>query len=768
MTRTRSVLPILMAGLLCVVIGWSGVAQPTRVIIVPPSESLQKAVDTAPEGAVIQLQAREYTENLVIEKSLTLRGFSDAPEFVVLAPKSGGPVVTLRGTDEIQVVLEGFTIERAKGYLPDGVYVLGSGSVTLRNLVVRECWGSGVSVHGEGRVVIDHCALVDNHVYGLTVANPDVDVTGSENRFDGNGVPLGRYAPPELRTPAAEQIDRETVRVPEDYATIQAAVDAVVPGGAVEIGSGEFVGGVCLWKDVTLRGQGRAETILAAAKKRIGLSVLQSAGTVRIEKLTVSSFGQTSIEIGSEVHLSNAAFLGHRGVHLGSYLSVVSGGQLIAVNCRFAEFGGIAIFTDEATMLRLADCVFEESRAGLKVNGSTRITECRFEGIRDMGVFVERGEFEIERTSFSDAPYGLGIGEAQGAVRECTFEELSKTCLLADAASDVEVTDCSFDGAEHAVRAYGESAITLKGCTITSAADAAVLIHELAAARLVGCEVAGNPGIGVRVIEHGVCTIVDSSIHGNGFDTQTTEWTETIGVSGVHVTPNASLRMENVTVTGNTDAGLLCVPGVESRPYSLVEPEGGPASVVLIDCRFEANGGLGLGGRDSQDITVRGCTFTGETFGVVLGGWVSAVVEESTFAGNDVGIFGVGFAKLAVQSSYLGASRRAGLMLGGYAEAIVEESVFTENYVGILLMEATVLMLSDSSVVRSLTYGLSLGCAECWPTGMDYDPSMDFAGLVAGFGNRIPDVGETDANWGGAFCPDDVGRELLTPGEDQV
>ena len=46
---------------------------PSCTITVQPGESIQAAIDAAPEGALICLASGEWQENLTISKSLTIR-----------------------------------------------------------------------------------------------------------------------------------------------------------------------------------------------------------------------------------------------------------------------------------------------------------------------------------------------------------------------------------------------------------------------------------------------------------------------------------------------------------------------------------------------------------------------------------------------------------------------------------------------------------------------------------------------------------------------
>lgn len=768
MTR-HSVLSVVGAVILCAGLGFVVWSQPTHIRIVSPSESLQTAIDAAPEGSMIQLQARDYSENITIRKSLTLRGFVDAPEMALLGPTSGGPVVTVVGSSEVRVVLEGFTIHGARDYLPDGLFLQGAGAVACRSLVIRDCKGSGINVYGEGSVAIQRCLFIGNGVYGLTVANDDAEVTGSANRFEGNGADLGRHAPADLRVPLAEQTEREIVRVPEDYTTVQEAIDAVQPGGTVEIGEGEFGEGVTLWKDATLRGRGQAETLLAPLPGgAIGLSILHVARSCTLMDLTVASSGAQPIEFDSDLYVSNMAFVGSRGVYLSGYLSVASGGRLVAENSRFAKIGGTPIYSSEGAAVTLNHCVFEDDSGGLRVNGTTQVADCRFERTREVPIYAERGEFSIDRSTFYETADGIGIGDAQGVVRDCAFEAVTGTCLIVAATGEVFVSDCTFTGGGYGVRSYGESATSAANCVLTGAAKSAVQLYGSAEVTLKGCKIVDNQGLGVDVLDRGNCTISDSAIRSNGFGAWDDSWNEPFDGPGVRVTRNASLRMENVIVAGNAGSGVDCSTWIVDSPLERIEPESGWASVLVIGCYFEANGGAGLSSYDHPDVRIRGCEFTRHTFGILLVGTATVFVEESEFSENVFGIYGERNSELSVRTSEFRLNSQAGLMLAQEAAGFVEQTVFESNEVGILLTEATALLLVDSTIASSATFGISLSCAECWPSGFDYDPTWDFVGVLGGERNRIPDAGEKDGNQGGAICPDEMDRRKITTRDDSA
>jgi pectin methylesterase-like acyl-CoA thioesterase len=92
-----------LAVLVTVALGASVLAQEPCTISVQPWKSIQRAIDAAPEGAVICLTEGERKEGLEISKSLTLRGLG--PERSVVW---GG--ITISTPEKIQVRIEGLKI----------------------------------------------------------------------------------------------------------------------------------------------------------------------------------------------------------------------------------------------------------------------------------------------------------------------------------------------------------------------------------------------------------------------------------------------------------------------------------------------------------------------------------------------------------------------------------------------------------------------------------------------------------------------------------
>ncbi len=166
-------------------------------VTVQPEESIQKAIDQAPEGAVICLAPGRWEENLAIQKSLTLRGTGKEPKEVwIVGAKEGHPVVRIESQGEIEVVIENLTAAEAKGsycatyepqrICPDGLQVLGKAKVLIKDVQVSDNKeGVGLRVWGPAQVILSH-SQISNNSYGWWVQD-SAQVSLSYSQISNNG-----------------------------------------------------------------------------------------------------------------------------------------------------------------------------------------------------------------------------------------------------------------------------------------------------------------------------------------------------------------------------------------------------------------------------------------------------------------------------------------------------------------------------------------------------------------------------------------------------
>jgi nitrous oxidase accessory protein NosD len=133
-------------------------------IVVPEGGSIQDAVDRAPSGAVVVLADGSFNENVVIGKSLTVRGpeIGEA-EWTGAAP---GPVVRVSG-ESISVRIEEVTIRDARGHGGHGIAIEGTVLVVLQDVTLRGNAWFGLSAADHSQAVLIDCTVAENDSAGL-------------------------------------------------------------------------------------------------------------------------------------------------------------------------------------------------------------------------------------------------------------------------------------------------------------------------------------------------------------------------------------------------------------------------------------------------------------------------------------------------------------------------------------------------------------------------------------------------------------------------
>ena len=146
-------------------------------LLVKPGESIQAAIDSAPEGATICLETGVWEENLTIGRSLTLRG-PDSGKAVLRSAKGGRPVVWVWTVEEraqnVSVTLEHLSITGAFGHDPHwpergayGILAQDDVRVEITRCTISENRWSGIALLNEAEVVIQESTISENGWYGV-------------------------------------------------------------------------------------------------------------------------------------------------------------------------------------------------------------------------------------------------------------------------------------------------------------------------------------------------------------------------------------------------------------------------------------------------------------------------------------------------------------------------------------------------------------------------------------------------------------------------
>ena len=126
-----------------------------------PYQTIQAAVDAAPDGAALLLAAGTYEAGAVVDRPLRLVGLCSGQtiisSLVELPPESGAPVagaaLAVNGAKDVVVESLGVSSEGA------GVAVWGGASVALEGVEVKNVVGAGLLVAGESEASLKSCWL---------------------------------------------------------------------------------------------------------------------------------------------------------------------------------------------------------------------------------------------------------------------------------------------------------------------------------------------------------------------------------------------------------------------------------------------------------------------------------------------------------------------------------------------------------------------------------------------------------------------------------
>ncbi|MFM9107954.1 MAG: hypothetical protein ACKOWF_14795 [Chloroflexota bacterium] len=138
--------------------GGGGGGGDTNVITVGPNDDLQAAIDNAPPGAVVVLQAGTYTKNLKVEKSLTLRGASSGLERHGRAFAAVDNTVTMQNSSDGSRAVE-VTGSGVKLTLENVTVAMNSGFSTGGGIKVTA--GAGLELLGSTKVADSKFTLCD-------------------------------------------------------------------------------------------------------------------------------------------------------------------------------------------------------------------------------------------------------------------------------------------------------------------------------------------------------------------------------------------------------------------------------------------------------------------------------------------------------------------------------------------------------------------------------------------------------------------------------
>lgn len=227
----------------------------------------------------------------------------------------------------------------------------------------------GVWIGGEGQAEIEGCVIERNAGYGIFSSSRS-EITGEGNRFYGNGIDLGGNLSAALRVPLKEPRESVITWPDERYASLQEAVDALLPSGRLILEPGEYVTALTIGKELAIEaGNGRA-TLRGKSYALAVLSLVDGAD-LHLSGATISGGAEgLLISAGARVTLVNSTISRNRdGINLPHW------GAAELVNSSITGNEGRGIFvggTSQATVT--ASLISNNTEHGIAVADSAQVT----------------------------------------------------------------------------------------------------------------------------------------------------------------------------------------------------------------------------------------------------------------------------------------------------------------------------------------------------------------------------------------------------------
>ncbi len=488
-----------------VLLGQGILADGPCVFTVQAGDSIQEAIDMATAGAVICLAEGTWQENLVIGKSLTLRG-AGADLTTIEGTVSGASVLSISSRTEIVVTVEALTVTGAHGSWAYGIKLDGRPRCTLREVAVHANASNGIYVMDATHVLIVGSSVTGNRGMGIRVqqdAQAEVrDTTVAGN--SGDGLSLTDSAQVTL-------------------------VDAVIRGNG---GDGVAVLDTI---DVAILGS------IIEANVRDGLSVRQS-------------FGSTT---ETHVKVTGTTLSGNTGYGLALYGSA----QVTVTDCTVADHGRDGLLLSQTVVVLIGGSrILGNASRGIIIQGSaqatienTSVRENTWQGILMSDSAQATIDGAIVSGNASDGMYMQA--SARATVERSAFADNGRDGILLAGTSRATVTNSEFaDNERDGILLTHAAEVVVGGSRITGNASRGISLLESARASVDDTAISGNGVQGVFMGGTVQASITGSTINANTFD-------------GLFLRDSAQLTLERNAITANGSRGVAlfeepCFPDV--------------------------------------------------------------------------------------------------------------------------------------------------------------------------------------------------------------
>jgi serine/threonine protein kinase len=713
---------------------------------------IAEAVRLVPAGATIHILAGEYRESVVIDKDITLQGYSmsgqpakcehasDLPVHII--GNDSGPAlrvrssaVTIRGLFLESASLTINTVELIKwtGRMEDcrirgrstgdgwewGGLVVRDRTGCLKRCEISKCEDVGCMVVGRSDITIERCRLSGSR-FGMTVTDRSkVHAVGCECK---ENLEAGLRACGEGQLTATECSVTDNCEVGvgasqrSKLSLLKCEISRCGQAGLVAVGQSQVV----------------AESCLVTSNRGFGVGASEQSSIMLRECECSHNDDSGAIAFGTGSLDLHACKL-KRNMHRGACATEQS--KLTMAMCECTDNLGSGVLASEESEV----C----------------ITHCRIMFNNKYGVHLgNKSKARIEESECSDNDMlGFGCDGQSSTVVEKTLVLRNKhQGLHAADKAVVQIVDCDCsENMGSGVYAADESDVSVKRCTLNRNGGQGACAADICNLRLADCECVENKDSGFVGIGSGVpqlerCRLLKNSKHGLFSSNQCRirvfecemERNEEAGVMctgqsnleasrsrimrnqvhGLYTDESAVARALECRFFENQGSGMCCQgdSSAFAQDCHLTKNEGrgllsgGKASITLAACELNENMGSGLTTTESSAVSATNCKASRNSkYGVHVNGSSRVCMTECECMLNE--LLGIGLhetGELLMKRSKVRKNKGHGVCVGDSSKATLSACECSENSaVGLAALSKSIVSAESCSFCENEQHGLT-------------------------------------------------------------
>ncbi|MFI5795860.1 right-handed parallel beta-helix repeat-containing protein [Streptomyces sp. NPDC051677] len=428
--------------------------------------SLAAALEAAAEGDVLTIAPGTYRENLVVQRSVTLRGPEGSPGSVRLAPVDGVPL-TVRAS----AVVQDLHVEGQDAAAPAVLVEEGTPELLDLRIVTRSA--AGIEVRGSARPTVRRCTVDNPAGIGIAV------VDGGGGVFEECEVVAAGQAGVAVRGGAHPRLERCRV-----HHTSGAGLSATGDNSALEAVGCEVY---------EVRGSGVQITARATAHLTDCDVHRTTADGVTLDTDAVLTLADCRIHDIPE----NAVDLRSRSV-------------LTLTRTTVRQFGrnGLSVW-DPGTRVDANQCEIFDSTGDYPAvwvsDGATAVLDsCRVHDVPDALFVLDRGSRADVVDSDLSQVRNTAVSVSDGATAQlddCRIRDAATGAWFRDHGSGGTLNNCTVDSTQTGVIVTKGADPTVERCTVDSPAEAGFYVSAGGRGSFLNCRVTNSGGYGFHVID---------------------------------------------------------------------------------------------------------------------------------------------------------------------------------------------------------------------------------------------------------------------------